>query len=58
MMNRHGCGFEDGRRKSNFDCVVEMMIVYMEKQGEERRENDVSYFEASFSKRNINIRVG
>lgn len=53
MMNRHGCGFEDGRRKSNFDCVVEMMIVYMEKQGEERRENDVSYFEASFSKRNI-----
>lgn len=31
MMNRHGCGFEDGRRKSNFDCVVEMMIVFMEK---------------------------
>lgn len=22
MMNRHGCGFEDGRRKSNFDCTV------------------------------------
>lgn len=22
MMNRHGCGFEDDRRKSNFDCTV------------------------------------
>lgn len=49
MMNRYGCRFENGRRKSNFDCTMCRRnddCIYGEISWEERMMY-LMYFEAS-----------
>lgn len=51
MMNRYGCRFENGRRKSNFDCTMCRRnddCIYGEISWEERMMY-LMYFEASKS---------